>query len=421
MNKIIGGSILVIFSLSLMVVPVFADNYSYLTFQDSADFVVIKPQLSSETVTAVGFDGEKLIISDPENIRWSSSNPNVAYVTPSSGATVDIWTLAERGDATVTARYVSDNNTPRNIHDDTVCSCSVKVIVDERTVNPVNEVNDVDVIVKGSNGSGIDINLADVTIPKFNLTEVFGSAFNDDDVLKMNPTALHALLYVLELEKDDDNYTYGDPNWDWDWVPTHVTLDSEGSYVKIIDGDGSNWPIGWNAEVDGELCHYPPSISPVSANGSVYWHYYRNQLYNSENFPYVPVLGVTMNKQELNLAVGEEMYLQAEVTPDDASIRDIEWSSSNGEIATAWGGHVCAKKVGTCEIKATSMDKHSLYPPPYDYPPYSDMCIVHVYDAKSDYQYNDVNQLTNIKNSSGTSYTYQYDANGNLLSRTEAE
>ncbi len=265
MKKFVGGSWLVVFLLSMMVVPAFADQYPYLTLQDSADFTIVKPQLSSESVTAVGLDANfvKQTISDPQNISWSSSNSNVAYVTPSSGATVNIWNLAE-GEATVTASYTNDDNT--------VVTCPINVVT-ERRFNPVNEVNDVDVIVKGSNGSGIDINLADVTIPKFNLTEVFGSAFNDDDVLKMDPTALHALLYVLELEKDDDNYAYGDPGWDWDWVPNNVTITSEGSYVSVIANDASGWPVGWKFKVNGTEPESAASINKVTANGSVTWEY----------------------------------------------------------------------------------------------------------------------------------------------------
>lgn len=270
MKKLLTGALLAVFLLALAVTPAFgtgADTYPYLTFQDSADLTIVKPASDSESVTAMGLDSnwQKQAISDPQNITWSSSDSNVAYVYPTAGATVTIYTVAE-GEATVTASYTCADNS--------VITCPANVVV-ERTTNPVALATDVDVTIVGdTGGSGINISKTGqnaVDVPWFSLQDVFGSTFNEDDVLTMDPTAMHALLYTLELEKDDDGYVWGDPGWDWDWVPNNVTVISEGSYVQEIDGDVSGWPTGWKFKVNNVELDAAASIAKITNDDEVDW------------------------------------------------------------------------------------------------------------------------------------------------------
>lgn len=68
------------------------------------------------------------------------------------------------------------------------------------------------------------------------------------------------------------------------------------------------------------------------------------------------VSGIEMDLTYLNIEVGEKRIITASVLPTTADNKNIEWSSSDEEIATVKNGYVRAKKKGECKIKATTKD-----------------------------------------------------------------
>ena len=72
----------------------------------------------------------------------------------------------------------------------------------------------------------------------------------------------------------------------------------------------------------------------------------------------IPVESITLNKTEAEIFVGAEEKLTATVLPEDATNKDVTWTSSDTTIATVdSNGKVTAKSVGTATIKATAGDK----------------------------------------------------------------
>lgn len=71
----------------------------------------------------------------------------------------------------------------------------------------------------------------------------------------------------------------------------------------------------------------------------------------------VPVTGVSINDPYREMHIGETMGLWANVQPEDASVREVTWSSSSPAVATIdeWG-NVTAIALGETEITATTMD-----------------------------------------------------------------
>ena len=70
-----------------------------------------------------------------------------------------------------------------------------------------------------------------------------------------------------------------------------------------------------------------------------------------------PVSKITVIPSSLHLLVGESKILETEVLPDNASIKDVQWTSSNEEIAVVdEAGEVFALSPGKVKITATSMD-----------------------------------------------------------------
>lgn len=71
----------------------------------------------------------------------------------------------------------------------------------------------------------------------------------------------------------------------------------------------------------------------------------------------VAVTGVSLDKTSLTLSVGESVTLNATVKPDNASNKQVSWSSSATGIATVDGnGTVTAKATGSANITVTTKD-----------------------------------------------------------------
>ena len=128
-------------------------------------------------------------------------------------------------------------------------------------------------------GTANDFTQSGLTVPLFSLDDVFGTGFDDGDVLKKDPSAMHALLYALELENDRDGTDdITNPDWDWDWVSANVTVTSEGTFVTKITPDTNDATTGWQYEVkpsSGSYADpgYAASIYELNASDSVKWEY----------------------------------------------------------------------------------------------------------------------------------------------------
>lgn len=70
-----------------------------------------------------------------------------------------------------------------------------------------------------------------------------------------------------------------------------------------------------------------------------------------------PATGVTLSATTKTLAIGAEFTLTATVAPADATIKTVNWTSSNPSVATvSTSGKVKALKAGTASIIATTTD-----------------------------------------------------------------
>lgn len=71
----------------------------------------------------------------------------------------------------------------------------------------------------------------------------------------------------------------------------------------------------------------------------------------------VPVIGVTLDKNELSLTVGEAETLTATIAPENATNSNSIWTSDNAEVATVdENGVVTAVSAGTAVITVTTED-----------------------------------------------------------------
>ena len=89
-----------------------------------------------------------------------------------------------------------------------------------------------------------------------------------------------------------------------------------------------------------------------------------------------PVTGVTLDQTELSLYTGESKPLTAKVEPNDATNKNVTWSSDKPEVATVDNGVVTAVGAGTATITVKTVDgSHTAtcavtVEKPYTPPPY---------------------------------------------------
>ena len=70
----------------------------------------------------------------------------------------------------------------------------------------------------------------------------------------------------------------------------------------------------------------------------------------------VLVTSVALNKSELSLYTGQSEILTATVQPEDATNKNVTWSSDNADVATVDNGTVTAVSAGTATITVTTAD-----------------------------------------------------------------
>ena len=69
-----------------------------------------------------------------------------------------------------------------------------------------------------------------------------------------------------------------------------------------------------------------------------------------------PVTGVTLDKTSATLTEGDELTLTATVNPDNATNKNVTWSSSNSAVASVSNGKVTAMKAGKATITVKTDD-----------------------------------------------------------------
>ena len=70
----------------------------------------------------------------------------------------------------------------------------------------------------------------------------------------------------------------------------------------------------------------------------------------------IPVTSVSLDQTAVELAEGGEVTLTATVKPDDATNKNVSWTSSNESVATVDNGKITAVKAGSSIITVTTED-----------------------------------------------------------------
>jgi formylglycine-generating enzyme required for sulfatase activity len=118
------------------------------------------------------------------------------------------------------------------------------------------------------------------------------------------------------------------------------------SYATVPSTCNDNTFTGY----DGEL--HVPASSLASYFTAPYWSNFINITGDA-----VEPTGISLYKDSVEVLVGNQLNLNATVSPSNATPKNLIWTTSDGQIATVTNGVITGIKAGECDIKAYLLDK----------------------------------------------------------------
>lgn len=138
---------------------------------------------------------------------------------------------------------------------------------------------------------------------------------------------------------------------------------SYAAYAEVCPSNADCKEVQWHSD-NSSVASVNASSGYICANGVGTAHIYATATDGSGCSDYltvtvsntVPVTSVTLNPSSLSLEEGQTSSLSATVCPDNATNKNVNWTSSNSSVATVSGGVVTAVSKGSAKITATAAD-----------------------------------------------------------------
>ena len=137
------------------------------------------------------------------------------------------------------------------------------------------------------------------------------------------------------------------------------------TYAGRLNGGDFKWEFNdseddesdkLNTELKNALENYETNLLSVGGN-SINSPEQPEDPEEPEDPQVIPVEGIALNMQEVTLKIGETTTLEASITPDNATNKNVTWSSEDSDIASVdKDGEVTAKGEGKTTITVTTAD-----------------------------------------------------------------
>lgn len=138
---------------------------------------------------------------------------------------------------------------------------------------------------------------------------------------------------------------------------------SYAAYAEVSPSNADCKEVQWHSD-NSSVASVNASNGYICANGVGTAHIYATATDGSGCSDYltvtvgntVPVTSVTLNRSALSLEEGQSTSLSATVCPDNATNKNVNWTSSNNNVVTVSNGVVTAVSKGSARITATAAD-----------------------------------------------------------------
>ena len=133
--------------------------------------------------------------------------------------------------------------------------------------------------------------------------------------------------------------------------PKDVAVKNGGKFTRPVDPVKEEYEfLGWLKEKDGtEYWDFGQTVSKDMS------------LYGSWKYNVVAVTRITLSEESLVMAIGDKKQITASVEPEDATHKDVDWSSGDESVAkVSKDGTITAVAAGTVTITASAMDESGI-------------------------------------------------------------
>lgn len=161
-----------------------------------------------------------------------------------------------------------------------------------------------------------------------------------------------------------------------------IALTSEDEQVLVVRVNGSgnyilldNLTTGESLKINGINWGGSNNVFKLFYNndgeyflGKFFWVYYSKEYlsdedmnavvkYNNDVLPsYIPVESIAFENERMTLALGEKKQLNAKVLPEDATVKELVWSSDNSDVVkVSADGEVTALREGVATVTARNI------------------------------------------------------------------
>lgn len=252
------------------------------------------------------------------------------------------WAI-EHGDRTIT--FEEDNITLFTKKTQKLQPTITRVVDDAPEKTSLLWTSSDDTIAKvSSEGTVTGVSKGDVTIT---------ATAKDNDCI-FGSTTVHVVLPVSKVIAEETDVTLllndNPANAEAD---LHVSIDPEDAYILDVEWSSSKEEIA-TVDQNGHVKGLTPGKSTITAKSLEEG----SDKKASINVTVVQaVQGISLSDSELIIDKGKTAKLSAEITPEDATTKKVEWSSSNEDIAkVSTEGMITAKSCGECDIICTATD-----------------------------------------------------------------
>lgn len=128
--------------------------------------------------------------------------------------------------------------------------------------------------------------------------------------------------------------------------------------LYIRSGPGTDYSIVAKLDEGNEMTRIAKSVNTqwdkVRLDNGIEGYVFRD--YTKEVPKDVKVTGISLDKNNLELKIGDTYTLTSTITPNNATNKEVEWSSNNSDVATVENGKIVAKNKGEAKITVKSKD-----------------------------------------------------------------
>ncbi len=130
------------------------------------------------------------------------------------------------------------------------------------------------------------------------------------------------------------------------------------SKLYIRSGPGTTYSIVAKLDEGDQMTRIAKSLNTqwdkVRLDNGIEGYVFRD--YTKEVDTNVKVTGISLNTTNLEMNLGDTYDLTCTILPNNATNKDVEWSSSNGDIVSVENGKLTAKSKGEATITVKSLD-----------------------------------------------------------------